>query len=163
MQLTWICFGLVIEALNVESSCTEALFNLGLVFKRAGRLEESLECFLKLHAILRSSPEVLYHIGSLYDALGELSRASEWYQKLLSVSPSDANVLARLGNIADRQGDDASAFQYHTDSYRLLPSNLDVISWLGAYYVHCEVYEQAIQFFERYIQSESNETAHFLV
>jgi intraflagellar transport protein 88 len=24
-----------------------------------------------------------------------------------------------------------------------------VISWLGAYYVDCEVYEQAIQFFER--------------
>lgn len=26
---------------------------------------------------------------------------------------------------------------------------MDVISWLGAYYVDCEVYEQAIVFFER--------------
>ena len=26
---------------------------------------------------------------------------------------------------------------------------MDVIAWLGAYYVDCEVYEHAVQFFER--------------
>ena len=26
---------------------------------------------------------------------------------------------------------------------------MEVISWLGAYYVECEVYEHAVQFFER--------------
>jgi intraflagellar transport protein 88 len=26
---------------------------------------------------------------------------------------------------------------------------MEVIEWLGAYYVECEIYEQAIQFFQR--------------
>ena len=31
-----------------------------------GRFEESLDCYYKLHAILRSSPQVMYQIADLY-------------------------------------------------------------------------------------------------
>ena len=34
-------------------------------------------------------------------------------------------------------------------SYRYFPVNLDVISWLGVWYVKAELYERAIEFFER--------------
>lgn len=34
-------------------------------------------------------------------------------------------------------------------SYRYFPVNLDVISWLGVWYVKSEMYEKAIEFFER--------------
>lgn len=38
----------------------------GLTYKRLNRLEESLDCFLKLHAILRNSAQVMYQLANLY-------------------------------------------------------------------------------------------------
>jgi len=41
-------------------------------------------------------------------------------------------------------------------SNRYFPSNLEVLSWLGAYYVECEVYEQAIRFYEGAVLVQPN-------
>lgn len=38
----------------------------GLTYKKLNRLEESLDCFMKLHAILRNSAEVMYQLANLY-------------------------------------------------------------------------------------------------
>ncbi|KAF6119090.1 intraflagellar transport 88 [Phyllostomus discolor] len=54
------------EALRNDSSCTEALYNIGLTYKKLNRLDEALDCFLKLHAILRNSAQVLYQIANVY-------------------------------------------------------------------------------------------------
>ena len=42
------------------------LFVPGLTYKRLNRLEEALDCFLKLHAILRNSAQVMYQLAHLY-------------------------------------------------------------------------------------------------
>ncbi len=65
------------EALNVEATCTEALYNLGLTYKKSNRLSEALECFLKLHSILRNSAHVLYHLADLYDKMDDFDQATE--------------------------------------------------------------------------------------
>lgn len=38
----------------------------GLTYKKLNRLDEALDCFLKLHAILRNSAQVLHQIASMY-------------------------------------------------------------------------------------------------
>lgn len=38
----------------------------GLSNKKIGRLEDALDCFYKLHAILRNSPQVIYQIADMY-------------------------------------------------------------------------------------------------
>ncbi|KAJ1561400.1 Intraflagellar transport protein 88, partial [Cladochytrium tenue] len=120
-----------------------------LVNKRLGLYADALQCFEKLHSILRSSAEVMYQIADIYDRKGSLQQSMEWYNILISVVPTDPGVLARLGDAFVKEGDKSQAFQHYSESYRYFPSNLDVISWLGAYYVDCEVYEHAVQFFER--------------
>ncbi|KAH0517787.1 Intraflagellar transport protein 88-like protein [Microtus ochrogaster] len=54
------------EALRNDSSCTEALYNIGLTYKKLNRLDEALDSFLKLHAILRNSAQVLCQIANVY-------------------------------------------------------------------------------------------------
>ncbi len=44
-------------------------------------------------------------------------------------------------------------------SYRYFPVNLDVISWLGVWYVKSELYEKAIEFFERASEIQPNEVS----
>jgi hypothetical protein len=42
---------------------------LGLTNKKLNRLEDALDCFYKLHAILRNSPQVMYQIADMYPLL----------------------------------------------------------------------------------------------
>ena len=66
------------EALSVEATCSQALFNLGLVHKKLGRTQDALDCFLKLHTILKNSPLVMWHLADLYDKVDDFDQATEW-------------------------------------------------------------------------------------
>uniref|UniRef100_A0A8C3G902 Intraflagellar transport 88 homolog n=1 Tax=Cyclopterus lumpus TaxID=8103 RepID=A0A8C3G902_CYCLU len=132
------------EALRNDSSFTEALYNLGLTYKGLNHLEEALDCFLKLHAILRNSAQVMYQL-----LLEEPQQAIEWLIQVLSVTHTDPRALAKLGELYDGEGDKSQAFQYYYESFRYFPSNIDVIEWLGAYYIETQFCEKAIQYFER--------------
>ncbi|XP_014674205.1 PREDICTED: intraflagellar transport protein 88 homolog [Priapulus caudatus] len=137
------------DALNNEASCVEALYNLGLVYKKLSRKEESMDCFYKLHAILRNHPEVMFQIAKLYEQLDDPDQAMEWYMQLVGVVPSDPTVLKTMGELCDYIGDKSQAYQYHYDSYRYMPSNMEVVEWLGAYFVDSQFPEKAIHYFER--------------
>lgn len=137
------------EALQNDSSCVEGLYNLGLTNKKIGRLEDALDAFYKLHAILRNSPQVIYQIADIHDQLEDSAQATEWFMQLIGVVPTDCSVLARMGEIYDNDGDKSQAFQYYYDSYRYFPSNIPVIEWLGAYYIDSKFCEKAIHYFER--------------
>ncbi|KAG8524695.1 Intraflagellar transport protein 88, partial [Galemys pyrenaicus] len=140
------------EALRNDSSCTEALYNIGLTYKKLNRLDEALDCFLKLHAILRNSAQVLYQIANvylIYELMEDPNQAIEWLMQLISVVPTDSRALSKLGELYDSEGDKSQAFQYYYESYRYFPSNILVIEWLGAYYIDTQFCEKAIQYFER--------------
>ncbi|KAM9172126.1 intraflagellar transport protein 88 homolog isoform 2-T2 [Pangshura tecta] len=110
------------EALRNDSSCTEALYNIGS-FK--------------------------YHICLEYEIMEDPSQAIEWLMQLISVVPTDSHALSKLGELYDNEGDKSQAFQYYYESYRYFPSNIEVIEWLGAYYIDTQFCEKAIQYFER--------------
>lgn len=65
------------EALNVEATCTEALYNLGLAYKKMNKYPDALDCFLKLHSILKNSAHVLYQLADLYDKTDDFDQAME--------------------------------------------------------------------------------------
>lgn len=67
------------EALSVEATCSEALYNLGLVYKKLGRTQDALDSFLKLHSILKNSPQVMWHLADLYDKVDDFEQATEWW------------------------------------------------------------------------------------
>uniref|UniRef100_A0A3Q2YAE8 Intraflagellar transport 88 homolog n=1 Tax=Hippocampus comes TaxID=109280 RepID=A0A3Q2YAE8_HIPCM len=137
------------EALRNDSSCTEALRNL-LTYKKLNRLEDALDCFLKLHAILRDSAEVMYQLAD-YELLEDPHQAVEWLMQVISVVPNDPKALAKLGDLHDLEGDKSQALHYYCESFRLFPCNMEVIEWLAAYYVQTQLYEKAIHYFDRAI------------
>nr|XP_057939068.1 intraflagellar transport protein 88 homolog isoform X3 [Doryrhamphus excisus] len=145
------------EALRNDSSCTEALRNLGLTYKKLNRLEDALDCFQKLHAILRDSAEVMYQLADTYELLEDPQQAIEWLMQVISVVPNDPKALAKLGDLHDLEGDKSQALHYYCESFRLFPCNMEVIEWLAAYYVQTQLYEKAIQYFERAILVQPSE------
>ena len=140
---------LFLEAIGVEADCIEAIYNLGLTAKRMGNLDEALQAFEKLHQLRADSPTVIFQIADLYDRMQNLGAAKKWFNILITTVPTDANVLARMGQVCLRDNDENQALHYYLESYRYMPVNLDVISWLGVWYVKRELYERAIEFFQR--------------
>ncbi|XP_051938320.1 intraflagellar transport protein 88 homolog isoform X5 [Hippocampus zosterae] len=145
------------EALRNDSSCTEALRNLGLTYKKLNRPEDALDCFLKLHAILRDSAEVMYQLADTYELLKDPHQAVEWLMQVISVVPNDPKALAKLGDLHDLEGDKSQALHYYCESFRLFPCNMEVIEWLAAYYVQTQLYEKAIHYFDRAILMQPSE------
>ncbi|XP_052527114.1 intraflagellar transport protein 88 homolog isoform X7 [Tympanuchus pallidicinctus] len=137
------------EALRNDCSCTEALYNLGLTYKKLNRIDGALDCFLKLHAILGNSAQVLHQIAAIYEIMEDPNQAIEWLMQLISVVPSDPRALSKLGKLYDKEGDKSQAYHYYYESYRYFPSNIEVIEWLGAYCIDTQFCEKAIEYFER--------------
>ena len=148
---------LYLESIGVEADCVEAIYNLGLVNKKIGVLNESLQAFEKLHTIVPDSPEVIYQIANLYDLNGDIKQAIEWFKILLTSVPSDPGAQSRLGQIYTKDNEESDAFHHHNESYRYYPVNLDVISWLGVWFVKSEMYEKAIHFFQRAAEIQPKE------
>lgn len=143
------------QALQVEADNIEAIYNLGLATKQLGLYDESLRVFKRLQTLV-DTVEVVYQIADLYDIIGD-ARCAEWFQRLIGRVPTDPNVLARLGLLHAKEGDESQAFHFYLEAYRYYQVNMDVISWLGAYFVKNEIYDKAMQFFERAAQIQPHE------
>lgn len=143
------------DALAVEADNIEAIYNLGLTAKRLGLYEEALKMFKREQSLV-DGHEVMYQIADINDLVSN-PNALEWFNRLIGRVPTDPNILARMGSLYARGGDDSQAFHYYLEAYRYYQVNMDVISWLGAYFVKNEVYDKAIQFFERASQIQPNE------
>jgi intraflagellar transport protein 88 len=141
-----------LEAVGVEADCVEAIFNLGLVNLRLNAVTEAHHAFDKLHTILPSVPEALFQLGAIYEmgnSAENLEQAAKTYELLLNKVPGDPNLCCRLGAVYEKLEDESSACHWYTEAHRFSPVNLNVISWLGVWYVKREMYEQAIEYFER--------------
>lgn len=141
-----------LEAVGVEADCVEAIFNLGIVNLKLNAIQEAHHAFDKLHTILPSVPEALFHLGAIYEmgnTTSDLEQAAKTFEMLLSKVPCDPNLCSRLGQVYEKLDDENTACHWHSESHRHYPVNLNVISWLGVWYVKKEMYQQAIEYFEK--------------
>ncbi|KAF3428930.1 hypothetical protein E2986_11773 [Frieseomelitta varia] len=166
-------------ALDTDASHVQALYNLGLVYKKQSMYEEALECFWKLRNIVRHDPQTIYQIGQLYQLMNDADQAIEWYydftyvylkfhfnlseyNQLLGIIPCDPGVLQKLGEIYDIAGDKQQAYQFYSDfvplqSYRFFPANFEVIDWLGSYFVSMQLAEKALVYFKKAVELAPDE------
>ncbi|XP_062257542.1 intraflagellar transport protein 88 homolog [Platichthys flesus] len=137
------------EALWNNSTCTEALYNLGLCYNKLTCPEEALHCFLDLHSFLRNDNQVIYQLVKLYELLGDHDQAIEWLMHIISSTPTDPSALAKLGQLHDATGDKLQAYQYYYESFKLYPCSVEMIEWLASYYIQTQSFGKAIESFER--------------
>ena len=104
-----------IEALQIDASCVEALYNLGLTYSKLGLYEQSLDQFFKLHAMQQSNTQIYCKIAETNEKKSDFDQAESWYMQALRAHPKDSELLKCIGNIYDEQGDRSQAFQYYHD------------------------------------------------
>ena len=157
-----------LEAVGVEADCVEGLYNLGLVNLKLSSEQEAYNAFDKLQTILPSVHEAVFQLGNIYERRGgsandpsqahqQYEEAAKTFEMLLNKVPGDANLCSRLGLVYEKMEDENVACHWQTEAHRHYPVNLNVISWLGVWYVKREMYEQAIEYFERASQVQPGE------
>ncbi|KAL3319078.1 Intraflagellar transport protein 88 [Cichlidogyrus casuarinus] len=145
------------EALEVDSSCFEALFNAGLAYKRLNRLEEALETFGKLNKLAPNDPSVLYQLMDLNEQIKNFDLSHHHALQLHSVASKDPQLLKKLGEYYSSEDDEAQALHFYQEAFKCYPCEFDVIEWLGTYYVRNELCEQAVAYFEKAALLQPNE------
>ncbi|XP_043580378.1 intraflagellar transport protein 88 homolog isoform X2 [Bombus pyrosoma] len=148
---------LLLCSLDTDASHVQALYNLGLVYKKQNMYEEALECFWKVRNIVRHDPQTVYQIGQLYQLMNDTDQATEWYNQLLGIIPCDPGVLQKVGEMYDAGGDKQQAYQFYSDSYRFFPANFEVIDWLGSYFVSMQLAEKALVYFKKAVELAPDE------
>lgn len=103
------------DALKIDASCVEALYNLGLTYGKIGMYEQALDQFFKLHAMQRSNTQIYAKMAEINAKKSDYDQAENWYMQALRAHPKDSELLKCIGNIYDEQGDRSQAFQYYHD------------------------------------------------
>ncbi|KAL7063131.1 hypothetical protein AAHC03_01776 [Spirometra sp. Aus1] len=145
------------EALQDDPTCVEALYNFGLTAKQLDRLDEALDAFYKIHAILRNNVLVMYQMMDIYEKMEDTAQAQDWFLQIHGIISSDPFLLQRCGDNFERAGDKSQAFSYYYDSFKYYPCNFEVIEWLGAYYIESQFCEKSITYFERAALMQPNQ------
>ncbi|KAI1722263.1 tetratricopeptide repeat domain-containing protein [Ditylenchus destructor] len=144
------------EALQVEASCVQAIYNFGLVCRHLGDLEEAKRCFFKLNEMLLNNVQVLTQLAAIYEQQEDTAQAIDLFTQASNLAPTDPAILNKLSHIYEAEGDKSQAFQCHYDSYRYFPPSIDVIKWLGNYYLYAQFAEKAVNYFEKAALMEPN-------
>lgn len=146
-----------LEAIAIQSTCFEAIYNLALTNARLGHTAEAIESFTILHTVSSNDPRVLYQVSNLYEEVDDKTKASKWFNVLLAIIPTDPGILTRLGQLFLRTNNESQSFHYHLESFRCFPSDIDVIGWLAIWFVKHEMIEKSIPFFIRASRIQPNE------
>jgi tetratricopeptide (TPR) repeat protein len=108
-----LAFQLLHEALRMHPDSVDILFNLAVVLRQMGRVDEAKHAYEKVLALSPSDADAMYNLANLYYAAGEKSTASFWFRQTLRVRPSHVGACNNLGAMCESDGDfDAAARLY---------------------------------------------------
>ena len=80
------------DALKIDASCVEALYNLGLTYNKLGMHEQALDKFHKFQAMQFSNTHIYSKIAEVHTKKGEYDQAEDWYMKALGAHPKDSEL-----------------------------------------------------------------------
>ncbi|RMC07302.1 hypothetical protein DUI87_16760 [Hirundo rustica rustica] len=128
------------EALRNDSLCTEALYNLGLAYKKLNRIDEALDCFLKLHAILPNSAqsyryfpsniEVIEWLGAYYIDTQFCEKAIEYFERAALILPTQVKWPLMVASCYRRSGNYQKALEKYKVIHRKFPENVECLRFL---------------------------------
>ncbi|KAL9692408.1 hypothetical protein quinque_000119 [Culex quinquefasciatus] len=99
------------NALDIDSTSFEALYNIGLIFKKLGDHNNSLLYFRK----------IISNLG---------------HEAAPGAGQQDHQ---KIGELYETDGERQQAYHYHHESYRIYPIDSSVINWLCSHYIELQV------------------------
>ncbi len=109
------------QVLKLRPNFTPALYHLGLVINRMGKIGEELKVWKRLVRLRPRWSEAWYRLGNALFKSGDLEGASRAYRRAISLSPEDPRYYNNLGEICRREKKYKKAEVYFKKAISLYP------------------------------------------
>ena len=96
---------------ELEKKCAQnptsvmAFHHLGLVYMKAGRIDDAINCLTKAIEIDDLSHESMINLGAIYFGQGNITKAQELNEQAIAANPDSAQAHANLGLIWQHQNE----------------------------------------------------------
>jgi len=143
--------------INDNPAFRKAFINLGSLYSRMDRLEDSMECY---HAALKLGRDYLtyYNLGSIHYRRNEFKKAVINLEKSRDLNPAFARSAVVLGLSFSRLENLAAAESNYRDALGLDPDNRVAMTALSIIYYNSDRYEESIRLLNRILTVDSENT-----
>src|SRR3989344_9195844 len=97
------------KAIDISNNFGQAIYNLGTVYERQGKVGEAVKQLEKLAPFNSNQPGLMFELGLLYYRVGRKDDAFNQLQRAIVLAPDYANAHWYLASIYEERGDIESA------------------------------------------------------
>ena len=87
----------LLQTIASTPNCLEALYDLGLIFSKTGRLAEAEQYFRRIIALKPHFPEAYNNLGLVLSAMNRLGQAQTCFRQAIKLMPDCAEAYNNLG------------------------------------------------------------------
>ncbi|MBD3251248.1 tetratricopeptide repeat protein [Candidatus Uhrbacteria bacterium] len=120
------------KAITTKPDYAAAHFNLGLVYEREGRLEDSIRKFEEVFSVNQQDVGVAFQLAILYYRNGNKVKSRQLFEQIVQNQPKYANARWFLASIYEEEGMIQEAITQVEAVQALNPNNQDVVRRLEA-------------------------------
>ena len=150
------------QVLKIDPNHSNALNNLGVLFKQLKKSYEAVSCFEKLIKIDPTNLNVLNTLGNTYKELKEIQKAIECYEKAIEIDQNYVIARNNLGVLLEQLGEFQKAKACYEKVIEIDPkyvrahSNLGIVLRdLGEYQKAKTCFEKAIEIDPKYVRAHN--------
>jgi len=144
--------------LSIKGDYTEALLNLGNVFKQQGKMMEAVEKYRRALEINPGYIPAYKFLGGAQIALGQLDEALASYRRAAELDPADTGMVAAQAVIFERQGLIDQAYAIIKPYLEDGSVNIEFANVLALLCDHVGRCDEAISLLEKGLTRESTTT-----
>ena len=127
-------FELLNEAIQLDSTSSQAYNNIGVFYSRVGRNAMSVQMLDRAMRLSPADDGPPFNMGNTYTAMGDLKTAIEYYEKAITLNQASERAWLNLGNSYGMLRDYPKAIKAFEKVLEINPSNTDARHNIGVTY-----------------------------
>jgi tetratricopeptide (TPR) repeat protein/peroxiredoxin len=137
---------------NYPDTLPDAWNNLGVIYTREGRIDDSVRCFQEALRLNQHHLLSLDNLGNAYRLQKRWDEARRVLDRALQIAPQDAEANYSLGMVFAQTDDTAKAYEYLQRALRARPDYPEALNNLGVLYLVTQRRDDAVKSFEQSIR-----------
>jgi protein O-GlcNAc transferase len=152
------------QALRADPQCADAHVSLGILLRRAGRLDEAAACYRRALQAKPRSKEALTNLGNILSDLGRFAEAIETLERTVALFPDAAGATTNLGKLLRGAGRPDAAVSLLSECFRRNHDDGDVALELGLALAEQGRWKEAAEHYQYAVQLQpASVAAHRLM
>jgi tetratricopeptide (TPR) repeat protein len=141
---------------ELDNPSLDEMFDSAEVAEDAGELEAAERYYRQCVDIDKSDPSALFNLANVARERGKPKEARVYFERALLIDPNYTEAWYNLADLAESDGDFRTARTYLLKALSINTDFADALFNLARLYYRDEAFDDAVPFFERYLELDAN-------